>query len=172
MAQNLVDSIDSLVQPADSYRRLSEYQRSTASTNTDLFLELQNDLSVSNSGDLSTLTGVDLITQSLIRRLHTPSNGFRRWVRSPSGVTLVDTTYGNRTYDYLSSPVTNSLLTEVEKATVECLSSDSRIEVLDVKAVQADYTNAINIRATYRILGEEDLKSLFTVLSSSLLPIR
>lgn len=143
------------------YRKHSAFDRPRELTGTDLVLQNQEDFVLSGFGDFTTLTGADLVTQSLLRRLQTPSSGYRRLIRSAEGLQVADPDYGNGAYDYLSASATPATLLEIENALKACVLKEPRVELIDVRVLQ-DLTSPTNITAEvrYRILSETELRVL------------
>lgn len=143
------------------YRKHPGFDRPSELTGTDIALQNQDDFLLSGYGDFTTLTGADLITQALLRRLQTPASGYRRLVRSADGLQAIDTEYGNLAYDYLSSSATPANLMQIEKALRDCVSAESRVELLDVNVTQDPLSpQNVNAEVKYRILSETELRVL------------
>jgi phage baseplate assembly protein W len=140
------------------YQRQIGYERQSELTGTDIVLKNNDDL-VTNGGDFTTITGVALITAALMRRLQTPTNGYKRLVRSSTGLQVTDDDYGNAVYDNLSNPITAATTLEIEQKLRKAATAESRIEVINVKVNQTDLTTLV-ADITYRILSESELRTL------------
>ncbi|EKQ70408.1 hypothetical protein OsccyDRAFT_0695 [Leptolyngbyaceae cyanobacterium JSC-12] len=146
------------------YRRHPNFERSVELTGTDLAIKAKEDL-VTQQGDAATISGVDLIVESLLRRLNTPTNGYRRWVRTPDGMEVVDSSYGNRAFDYLSSPTTPATIAEIERAFKETVEAEPQVELVSIKVKQAANFTDIDVVINYRILSEQELRALSITLN-------
>jgi hypothetical protein len=125
---------------------------------------MTDDLEVTGSGDLVTITGVNLITQALLTRLQTPPQGYRRWVRTADGLQELDTSYESQVYDHLSVPSTPANNIAIEDAIHKTASMEKRIEVLSTKIGDQNYFSEVPVEVTYRILSETELRSASLVL--------
>lgn len=139
--------------------RSTLYDRDVQVVGRDLELVPLGDIQTGYFGDLATLTGSESIKESLRRRLQTPLNGYKRWVQTGDGLIEVDSTYGNRAYNYLSSPLVLSKSLDIEQAILDCAEGETRIEVLSV-SIKGTSLNSIQIELVYRIRSNEELESL------------
>jgi hypothetical protein len=153
--------------PALPYRRSSAYPRSVEGTGQDLSWTPGQDLQVGRSGDFVYQSGSDLITQALLRRLYTPPEGYRRWVRDVRGLRLADVNYANEAYRYLAAPLPEKHLAELRDAVWNCARQEARIEVLRL-TVQPSPVQAAKVEMDlfYRIRGEEELRRMNHLLVS------
>lgn len=144
----------------NSYRSHPSYNRSSEVTGTDVLLKANDDFLLTAFGDFQTITGADLVTQALLRRLHTPTNGYKRLVQTANGLEIIDGNYGNATYEYLSAASTPMNVAAVEAALKEAIAAEKRVELIDIKVAQDSSFTLIRAQIRYRILGETELRSL------------
>lgn len=153
--------------PALVYRRSTIYPRSSEASGVDFVIERLGDLATTPQGDLALTTGSDLITQALLRRLYTPTYGYKRWVRTATGMVELDSDYADPIFDYLSTPLTETARLEIERVVRRAASADDRIEVVNTIIEPIDGSAALNtVRLTvlYRIKSEPELLKIQTEL--------
>jgi hypothetical protein len=152
------------------WRRHPIFKRDPEVVGDDLVIDPLQDLVVTDTGDLQTITGADSITASLLRRLYTPAEGFRRLQRTPLGVSYLDAEYTNEAYNYLSAPLSDANFKEIRAALLQSAKADQRIEVLQFEILMGPGQTSIQGRVTlmmsYRIKGTGELKTLNYTLSS------
>ena len=147
-------------------RPISEYDRSPALTGVDFAVNV-DDVVATPLGDLMSTSGVELITNALLRRLHTPTLGYKRFIRTHEGLVEVDSDYESQVYDHLSAPSTFANNTAIEQAILATAKQEKRIEVISAElTAQPDYAT-IPVKLTYRILSESELRTVSLVLNVS-----
>lgn len=142
------------------YRDLPIYYRDPLLVGNDAVIKPLDDLQVTESGDLAVQTGAESIVDNLLRRMHTPPQGYARWVRDGEALTILDLNYGNVAYLYLSTPLSLDDGGEIKDAIFEAAAQEQRIQVLDVQLTSFDLTGKVTVSLTYRIL---DNSEIFTV---------
>ena len=143
---------------------LRQAERTSAATGNDLTLEGLGDLVVNEFGDLVINTGSSSIQSSLLRRLQTPSNGYSRWVKTTTGLKLINESYGNELYSYLSSSLNSSNLERIKESIKRAAQQDNRISVQRVSLESVDRTS-LNAVILYTIKGEQELQTINTNLN-------
>lgn len=114
-----------------------------------------------SEGDLSTswISGLDVISSEVKRRVSTHLNSYRRYVVQPSNkpynpltqeppteIILINENYGSTVYDYLSTPTSQLSSSDITEAISESLSYDPRIELISVQN-----PNPIDIVVNFRV---------------------
>lgn len=114
-----------------------------------------------SEGDLSTswISGLDVISSEVKRRVSTHLNSYRRYVVQPSNkpynpltqeppteIILINENYGSTVYDYLSTPTSQLSSSDITEAISESLSYDPRIELISVQN-----PNPIDIVVKFRV---------------------
>lgn len=151
-------SVDGFASPSLSSRRLALFNRTEQASGVDLTFN-NEDMQITGQGDLKTLSGAELIVEALLRRLQTPIHGYKRWVRSPSGLIELDTTYGNEAYFYLSKPLNQSNKRLIHEAIKRAAESDPRIQVQSVESSQTA-NNTLDAYLLFWIKPEQTLRNL------------
>jgi len=131
-------------------------------TGVDLALNNQAsilDLAVSN-GDLTTVTGVRAIVDSLMRRLATPTGGYSRWYRTSTGISMSGEGLENDMYSKLSSLKNQQLAVEIVGYLQEAASQDGRITIVSIQANPITTSQPLSFNITYRVKDSEELNQL------------
>lgn len=139
---------------------IQSFDRSQTATGIDLVLEPLGDLQLTATGDLQLTQGADLIIKSFMRRLHTPVAGYRRWVRTATGLRELDSEYGNPAYGALSQPLSAETEQQIRAGVEACARAEGRIEVVSVTLTPLPvYRGRVELTLVYRILSEEQLRT-------------
>ena len=139
------------------YRNLPIFYRDPLLVGNDALIEPLGDLQVTHTGDLALQTGSESIVDNLLRRMHTPPEGYGRWVRDGDEVTLLDEDYGNPAYLFLSTPFNVNDAFEIRQALRAAAENEPRINIINVQILEVDYRGSITVRITYRILDNAEL---------------
>lgn len=141
--------------------------RSNAASGVDIFLAEMGDIEVVN-GDFRLVKGNTNIVKAFLRRLNTPPYGYKRFMRTFTGITEIGETYGNDMYFYLSAPITTLSLESILKALEEAAREDQRIEVMDIGVAFKSINQVYIQKFKYIIKGEDELRSLSLVLDNGI----
>lgn len=156
---------DSISYPAQSERERTLYGRSSKATGTDFTFEALGDIKVSSTGDFALISGTDLITQALVRRIYTSVGSYARWVRLAEGVSYLDEDYGSPLPELLSSSSLSSNKELVRRKLRQALEEEKRIVLNDVSVVPTNnQSSTVHFYVSYAILGEEQLYALNYVI--------
>lgn len=143
--------------------QIAVYRRDPAFIGNDIFIEPLGDITTNSTGDLETITGVESIVHSLLRRVTTPIDGFSRWIRTANGLTAIDDDYGNGAYSFLSTPLISSSPDAIEQAIYVAAEAEQRIRIVKV-VTESNYRDSVRVQLDYRIIGNNDLQTLGATL--------
>lgn len=156
-----------IVPLVNPFHQLARFDRDVSVTGRDFTWEDLGDIKTTPSGDFRMAQGSEGIVLALLRRLYTPEQGYRRWVRDANGLRQVDTNYGNKAYSILSHPSSPRSAEKVRDAIAEAAAQDPRIHLINL-SVMLNRSGQFQMLMDYRIRGHDELQNLDLVLPAPL----
>jgi phage baseplate assembly protein W len=136
----------------------SQFKRDPAIVGNDIYMSPQEDLAV-NNGDLYLITNVDSIQSTLLRRIYTSRLDYERVLRTPEGLYVADSDYGNNSFQYLSAlnnPINqNNIINEITRI----FDTENRVSLNRIDFQEAE-NNEVKIIVEYIILSNNELAIL------------
>jgi hypothetical protein len=129
----------------------------------DLLIEPLGDLTVDEGYNLVSVFNSQLIFNSLIRRVSTTVDGYKRLVRQIDGYYELDSDYGSSLYSYLSSPNNELLSSQVLEVVREAAAKDSRLEVISATLNQPTGSTKVSIQISFRLTGDANIQETTVV---------
>lgn len=125
--------------------------------------EFGGDLIVSSTKDgYEFIGGRENLKEAIRRRLSTPQGYLKQFVRDYLSLYLVNYTYGNPAYKYLSEPLEGPMVFTLKSEVINCLQEEDRIEILDVNVslVPMNGYPRISLDIQYREVGQSTVENL------------
>jgi phage baseplate assembly protein W len=125
--------------------------------------EFGGDLVVSSTKDgYELVSGRENLKEAIRRRLSTPEGFLKRFIRDYTNLFLVNYTYGNPAYKYLSEPVEPSMIFTLKAEVMSCLQEENRIEIQDVNVSIVPVNNypRISLSIQYTEVGQNTIESV------------
>jgi len=127
----------------------------------DLTLGTNADLSLDDlDGDLATVSGAQMVTESVRRRITTTPEGYSRLVKASDNYLIpIGGGYGSRLPYHLSSPMTSVGLTDTVANEVSDVATQD-VRVADARSYITEVNNAkarLGVGLDYRLQDVEDL---------------
>jgi hypothetical protein len=140
--------------------------RTVEATGIDLMADSQ-DLLTTATGDLEVLIGVEVIIDNLLRLLTTAPGGYARYLRVIGGVEVYNPNFHNTSYNYLSHPLNSTISSAIVDGVREAALQETRvvIENIIIEGAESELSflnslaGKVNIKLTYHIKGENELKT-------------
>lgn len=136
----------------------NQYSRDPNLIGNDIALIPGEDIALDN-GDIKLITNVDSIYAGILRRLYTSKLDYERLFKTVDGLIITGATYGNNSFNYLSS-LNNSINRNYVIDEIKRIIEDEPRIALDNIEFTDTTANAIQIEVTYRILSNNQLANL------------
>ena len=109
------------------------------------------DLRSTSFGDISTISGPELVVKSRVRELTTPFGYYSRYIQDVEGLKLVDGDYGNALYTLLSEPQSTISMDRVVSTCKDIMLKDTRVSTAEVTpSLNAD-SGKIDVLITFTL---------------------